>query len=421
MVGTGTHTLQAMCVAGAACGLALVLGLLPGPAALVAWALYLSVVSAGQVFLGFQWDALLLESGLLALLVAPWRRRIGRDDPGAVGLAPLWCLVFKVHVLSGWVKLASGDPTWRDLTALQYHYWTTCLPVWVGWYAAQLPSLVQRGCVLVMFLIELLAPWAIFGPRRLRHAAAGAMIALQVGIAATGNYGFFNLLTIALCLTLLDDAALGHWLPLRPAEGAPRPRGGAPRLVRLAAMLPVVVLTLLPMAARMIGPDALPVFARTALEVVAPFRSLNAYGLFADMTTIRPEIVIEGSDDGSTWRAYEFRWKPGDPARRPEFVEPYMPRLDWQMWFAALQGYERTHWFEQFLARLLTGAPAVTGLLATVPFADHPPRYVRAQLYRYEFSTPTERRQGLWWRRELVAPYAPPMEASPRRAPSAGN
>jgi hypothetical protein len=316
--------------------------------------------------------------------------------------------VFKLQVLSGWVKLASGDPTWRDLTALEYHYWTTCLPVWVGWYAAQLPPWVQRGSVAAMFVIELLVPFAILGPRRLRHAAAAAMVALQIGIAATGNYGFFNLLTIALCLTLFDDAAFARWLPVARDDGPTPPRRAGRRLVTLTTAALLAGLVLLPMAARMGRGGVLPTPARTLLDALAPLRSFNAYGLFADMTTIRPEIVVEGSADASTWQPYEFRWKPGDPARRPEFVQPYMPRLDWQMWFAALQGYERTYWFDAFLERLLEGAPAVTALLADAPAGDRAPRYVRAVLYRYEFATPVERRRGLWWRRELIGLYAPP-------------
>ncbi|HWP67440.1 MAG TPA: lipase maturation factor family protein [Candidatus Limnocylindria bacterium] len=406
LVGADARTLQLLCAAGVACGLALLAGVLPGPAALAAWALYLSLVGVGQVFLAFQWDALLLESGLLALLIAPWRLRPPAWNPSAVGLLPLWCLVAKLHLLSGWVKLASGDPTWWNLTALHYHYWTTCLPVWVGWYAAKLPDLVQRASVLVMFAIELGAPFAILGPRRLRHAAAAAMIALQLAIAVTGNYGFFNLLTIALCATLFDDAALARVLPFVRAPVARRP--SAPRrLLAAAAAAAACGLVLLPLAARVVLPEALARPALHALEALAPLHSVNAYGLFANMTTVRPEIVVEGSDDGVHWRPYEFRWKPGDPHRRPGFVQPHMPRLDWQMWFAALQGYQRTYWFGPFLDRLLDGSPAVTRLLGEQPFPGSRPRYVRAVLYRYEFASPAERRAGLWWRREPIGMYTP--------------
>jgi hypothetical protein len=407
LVGADTRTLQVLSAAGFACGALLVLDRLPGPAALAAWLLYLSVAAAGQVFLGFQWDALLLEAGILALAVAPWRMGRGLHRTSVVPLLPLWCLVLKLHVLSGWVKLAGGDPTWRDLTALGYHYWTTCLPVWVGWYVAQLPDAVHRASVVVMLAIELVVPFGILGPRRVRHVAACLMIALQLGIAATGNYGFFNLLTIALCATLLDDDALGRLLPRRLHPDDPGRPGPLGRAVRSGVAAVLATLVLLPLAARLVGSAHLPVPARAVLEAVDPLRSFNGYGLFANMTTERPEIVLEASDDGEAWEAYEFRWKPGDPARRPPFVPLHMPRLDWQMWFAALAGYDRTYWFPALLRRLLEGAPDVAGLLAHVPADGRPPRYVRALAYDYTFASPAEHARGLWWHRELLGPYSP--------------
>jgi hypothetical protein len=385
----------------------LLLDRLPGLAALFAWLLYLSLATAGQVFLGFQWDGLLLEAGILALAVAPWRLRGGLYRTSVVPLLPIWLLVLKLHVLSGWVKLAGGDPTWRDLTALEYHYWTTCLPVWLGWYVAQRPDVLHRASVVVMLTVELVVPFGIFGPRRIRHAAAWLMIALQVGIAATGNYGFFNLLTIALCASLLDDDALGRFLSRRPRPDDPGSPAQVARALGIAVAAVLATLVLLPLLARVDGGARMPAPARALLEAMDPLRSFNGYGLFANMTTERPEIVIEGSDDGESWQAYEFPWKPGDPARRPPFLPLHMPRLDWQMWFAALQGYERTYWFPALLRRLLEGAPDVTALFARVPFAGHPPRYVRALVYDYEFASPAEHARGLWWHRELLGPYSP--------------
>jgi hypothetical protein len=399
LVGAHTAMLQALATLGATCGLALLVDRLPVVAALTAWISYASLMAAGQVFLGFQWDALLLETGLLALAVAPQRWRAAGS---AWTLVPLWCLVFKLHVLSGWVKLASHDPTWRDLTALTYHYWTTCLPVWTGWYAAQLPVAIQRASVACMFAVELAVPFAIWGPRRLRHLAAAAMIALQLAIAATGNYGFFNLLTIVLCLTLLDDAMCPGWWP---GHAAPAPSRSLPRAT-VAVLLSTLVL--LPMLSVVSDGRGVPSAATAVLDTLAPLRSFNTYGLFARMTTHRPEIVVEASDDGATWRALEFRWKPGALDRRPAFVAPYMPRLDWQMWFAALQGYQQTPWFDAFLGRLLEGRPDVTGLLAPSAAREPPPRWVRAVLYSYRFATPAERARGIWWRRERVGLYAPP-------------
>ena len=407
VVGADTTTLQVLSAAGVVCGCLLLLDRIPGLAASSAWLLYLSVATAGQVFLAFQWDALLLEAGILALAVAPWRTRAGLHRTSVVPLLPIWLLVLKLHLLSGWVKLAGGDPTWRDLTALEYHYWTTCLPVWLGWYVAQLPDVVHRASVVVMLAAELIVPFGLFGPRRVRHAAAWTMIALQVGIAATGNYGFFNLLTIALCVTLLDDDALGRLLSRRPRPDDPGRPGPIARGLGLAVAAVLATLVLLPLVARIGGGARLPVAARAVLEALDPLRSFNGYGLFANMTTERPEIVIEGSDDGESWQAYEFRWKPGDPARRPPFLLLHMPRLDWQMWFAALQGYERSYWFPALLRRLLEGAPDVTQLLAHVPFSGRPPRYVRALAYDYQFASPAEHARGLWWHRDLLGPYSP--------------
>jgi hypothetical protein len=147
---------------------------------------------------------------------------------------------------------------------------------------------------------------------------------------------------------------------------------------------------------------------RVAYIYAQPFRLVNPYGLFAVMTTKRDEIVIEGSDDGRVWRTYEFRFKPGDVGRRPPLVAPHMPRLDWQMWFAALDDWRGEDWLLYFCLRLLQGSPPVSALMAHDPFAGRAPREVRTLLYRYRFTTGAEQRAtGAWWHRELVAPYAP--------------
>jgi len=131
------------------------------------------------------------------------------------------------------------------------------------------------------------------------------------------------------------------------------------------------------------------------------------------MTTERREIVVEGSDDGVTWKAYAFKWKPCDITRRPAFCEPHMPRLDWQMWFAALSSYEYQPWFVNFLIRLQDGSPPVLALLETNPFPDHPPRQIRAIVYDYRFTTLAERRAtGAWWKRRLLGLYCPVLSRS---------
>jgi hypothetical protein len=240
-------------------------------------------------------------------------------------------------------------------------------------------------------------------------AAFLSFIVLQVLIAATGNYGFFNLLTIALCVLLLDDSVwpgrFRRWRERKRASG-----GGVrwpPVLVGSVAALLLLLSIVQTFSPRRVG-GGWPQPLRALERAAAPLRLVGNYGLFAVMTTTRPEIIVEGSDDGSTWRPYEFRWKPGDPSRAPSFVEPYQPRLDWQMWFAALGSARSNPWFVAFVWRLLHGSSDVTALLGRDPFADHAPRYVRAVLYRYRFTDLAERRTtGRWWRRERQGLYLP--------------
>jgi len=309
---------------------------------------------------------------------------------------------------SGFVKLASGDPAWRNLTALTFHYWTQPLPPWTAWFVSHLPVSFHRLSCLVMFAVELGAPFLIVAPRRLRLFACAAMAGLQVIIAVTGNYAFFNMLTLALCVLLLDDAAFPAKIRERAARDPRAARGRWPRWI----LAPVLALVLLVSAVLFAGtlrwrvpwPAPLVSLARAAI----PFESVGTYGLFMVMTTSRPEIIIEGSDDGASWLAYEFRWKPGDVTRKPRFVAPHQPRLDWQMWFAALGTYEENPWLVNFLVRLLQGAPEVERLLRRNPFPNQPPRYVRAVLYEYRFTDAAARRAtGAWWQRQEKGLYSP--------------
>ena len=422
----GGRALDVVCALGVIGAVLLVAGVWPGGVMLCLWVLYLSLVAAGRDFLSFQWDVLLLEAGFLAIFLGPWRLWSGRLAPAAppaLALFLLWWLVFRLTFQSGVVKLSWGDPTWRGLTALDYHFYTQPLPTWTAWYMHQLPAWLKKLEVVATFGLEIAVPLLFFGPRSLRLLAVAGTVFFQMAIFATGNYNFFNLLTIALVLLLVDDAAWRALLPdtLLARLPAPFPTGAAtPGVVRMGLTVLVAAVFLVRGALRLWDscfPRTLPPAPLRRLNAwIEPFRSLNGYGLFRVMTTSRPEIIVEGSDDGALWRAYEFKYKPGDVARRPGFVEPHQPRLDWQMWFAALGSYESTAWFHAFLARLLEGTPEVLGLLAANPFPDHPPRYVRALLYDYRFTTPAERRasrgvrgegRGAGWTRTLAGLYSP--------------
>jgi hypothetical protein len=384
------------------------------------WAFYLSLVSVGQIFFDFQWDALLLESTLVAIFLVPWtlRRTQNGYDPAGLARYLAWWLLFRLMFLSGTVKLTSGDPTWRHLTALNFHYQTQPLPTPVAWFAQQLPGWFQVGSCALMFVVELAAPLCFIAPRRIRHVGALALIALQLLIAASGNYAFFNLLSIGLCLTCLDDDwwRARHWGVGYTGSGngagrAARTQVRATALRWFAAFS--VGVTFFESAAAVSPGAANSPLVRLVANGVGPLRSFNDYGLFAVMTVERPELVIEGSDDGHDWREYSLPYKPGDLSRRPPWVAPHQPRLDWQLWFAALSPPESNHWVGTLCEKLLTGNPAVIGLFSQNPFPDHPPRYLRVVRYRYEFTGRAERqRTGNWWRRTPIDFYIPPVALS---------
>jgi hypothetical protein len=315
------------------------------------------------------------------------------------------------------VKLLSGDPNWWNLSALTYHFFTQPLPTPLAWYAAHLPPPVLRVATASLFFVELILPFLIFCPRRLRFCAAFGILLLQSCILLTGNYNWFNLQTVLLCLLLFDDAALRKCLPQRLVRLLSR-RVRQPSSNSVTVMVGVwglvlVFLSLVEMDLRFGGSP--PIALREMDQLIEPLRMVSSYGLFSVMTTERNEIIIEGSDDGAVWREYEFRYKPGDVSRRPPWNIPHQPRLDWQMWFAALDDPRRLNWFPHFLERLLQNEPTVTALLQKNPFADKAPQYIRAQFYDYTFSSGEEMRQGLWWQRRSVGLYFPVVRLTESR------
>ncbi|MDE0689310.1 MAG: lipase maturation factor family protein [Candidatus Poribacteria bacterium] len=401
--------LNLLCAGGVLLSFVLIAGFVPSFALIGLWTFYLSLVSVGQVFLSFQWDVLLLEAGFLAIFFAPLQLRERFTRALQPSTAFLWLfrwLLFRLMFASGFVKLAS-DEVWRNLTALNFHYETQPLPTWFGWYAHQLPEAFQKASVIGMFATELVVPFLIFAPRRLRTLGCIGLVGLQVLIILTGNYCFFNLLTIALCLLLIDDAT---WKGLLPRRLMPTIRFVEQPLHRYGRAGIAIVATLLFLLSGIrFGGQLFREIRFPDVAWITPFRSVNTYGLFADMTESRPEIIVEGSNDRIEWKTYPFRWKPGDLATAPKWVAPHQPRLDWQMWFAALQGsYQRTPWFLNFMGALLQGKPEVLQLLTEDPFPDKPPRYIRATLYEYRFTDlATKRSEGTWWHREWKRIYCP--------------
>src|SRR5258708_18838856 len=403
-----------LCGAGAVLSVLVVVDVLTAPALIALWALYLSLFYAGQDFMAFQWDILLIETGFLAIFFAPWHilPRLSRQSvPSIMVLWLLRLLLFRLMFESGVVKLNSGDPTWRDLTATTYHYFTQPLPTPLAWYAHQLPLPVHKIEVLGTFFVELLVPFLIFLPRRFRLIAAVLIVAQQTIIFLTGNYTFFNLLTTVLCVPLLDDRVLQRVVPQRIAQPmlrdapltpspfpprkrrergvipasdpvSPRSSTNVPILRRvIIVVVAVVILTLnFDQFANLIAPFSSPPFVSSLVNQLDPLHIVSGYGLFATMTTSREEIIIEGSNDGKTWQPYSFKYKPGDPARSPVYVAPYQPRLDWQMWFAALEPGP-PQGFLGLVLRLLQGSPDVLALMCDNPCPPPPPPHTRAHLH----------------------------------------
>lgn len=457
-LGASDQLLHAVCWGGLLLSAVLLAGILPGYCAALLWAFYLSLTVASQVFLGYQWDSLLLETGFLAILIAPWGLLLSRagDRPWWFSIWLVRWLAFRLMFRSAVVKLASLDPTWRAWTALESHYQTQPIPTWTSWYIHQMPPWFHSLSVGFMFYAELIAPFFIFGPRPLRVAGFTSLVLLQVLIAATGNYGFFNLLSVVICLCILDDRdfewliglfprlnVLGRFRGAEPPAAAVTPADrtepgppsipkrlfGQPAPERAPAGAGASVTDrpwLWPrrLVVGFVGAIILTITASQTIETIwpeapipselvmldqwaEPFRSTNGYGLFAVMTTKRPEIIVEGSDDGASWKPYRFRWKPCELDRAPRFSFPHLPRLDWQMWFAALAGdCQAVPWFIRFEQKLLEGSPEVLGLLRENPFPDRPPRYLRARLYLYRFTT---RGSADWWSRGDDGFFCPPL------------
>jgi lipase maturation factor 1 len=402
---------------GVALSALLLIGFAPMPILALVWILYLSLFTVGRIFLGYQWDVLLLETGFLAIFLAPLE--MSPHFPPRTGSSPiilwlLWWLLFRLMFSSGMVKLNSGDRAWRNFTALCVHYETQPLPTPMAWHAYQLPIRFHKFATIVLFAIELGAAFLIIGPQCAKNVAACLFIFLMILIELTGNYAFFNLLAVALSVLLLDDKTLStifRWLSI---EASPTGRVPCPAFINwiaLAVAILILALSLLP-AVRLFQMQASwPGWLENFFERFEPFRLVNSYGLFSVMTIERPEIVVEGSDDANTWHAYEFKWKPGDVKLAPRFVAPHQPRLDWQMWFAALGYYHNHPWVHSFLIRLLEGSTDALSLLKHNPFPNKPPRYVRCVIYDYRFTNRGERRATkAYWKAERRGVYCPILE-----------
>jgi hypothetical protein len=432
---SSSHALMALSWIGIVASLLLVANLWPRAMLIVCFLCFLSFTSAAQDFSGYQSDGMLLEAGFLSLFIAPkgllpgWGLR-------SLPIRAAWLLLlwewFRIYFESGLVKLLSADPTWRNLTAMYEYYQNGPLPTWIGWYLQHLPHWFHIGTAGLTLAMELVLVFMALLPGRWRIACFFIVTAWQAGVILTANYAVLNYLALVLAVLLLNDQYLSRFVPLRWRRGLDRtalvpteeadsledaPQSIDQRLLfhaggMLAAVTAVFLVwffyaTLVPLARMAWASSPLPTQPVVALE---PFRIANEYGLFAVMTPHRYEIEFQGSNDGTTWTAYPFRYKPQSLTERPGIYAPYQPRFDWNLWFVSLGTWTDYPIVPRTEESLLTNDKDVLGLFAGNPFSSAPPRYVRAVLWQYWFSSLAEKRtQGVWWRRELLGTYAPTL------------
>lgn len=393
--------LKLVCYLGMWAASLLLLNVFTRSSLIICYALYLSVVEVGQDFTHFQWDIYLLEIGFLAIFLS-W-------GSGIIVLLFRWLLA-RFMFMGGVVKIASGDTTWANLSALSFHFETQPLPSPVAYYAHHLPMGFHKLCVGGVFFIELLVPFFVFLTRPFRIFACYAFVILQSAIILTGNYTFFNLVTILLCLFLLEDRDLKTLFPDSLIALIQQKKAVPGFIANTCAGLWASIVMLICATQIWLYHVNMPTFEplKILLRTTSSFSLVNNYGPFAVMTTTRKEIIVQGSNDAQHWRDYQFKYKPGKLEGELGWNIPHQPRLDWQMWFAALGPPRKGSWFDSFLNKLLQGSPPVLSLLNENPFPDQPPVYIRALLYRYSYTSHEQRdNNGEIWQRQQGHVYWP--------------
>jgi lipase maturation factor 1 len=394
----------------------------------VCFVCFLSFVTAAQDFSGYQSDGMLLEAGFIALFFAPgglWPGLAAAHPPSRVSLWLLRWEWFRIYFESGLVKLLSGDPEWRHLTAMDEYYQNSPLPTWIGWYVQHLPHWFQAATVVLTLAMELVLVFMLFFPRRVRLICFLIVTPWEIVVILTGNYAFLNYIVLALGFLLLDDVHLRQAFPkrFRPTleTGVPtETQAGAGALRRGFHIAGVAVSALLlswvgyNTTAELVDIGGSHFLPLQPVALLDPFRISNQYGLFAVMTRGRYEIEFQGSNDGQNWVPYPFTHKPQALNERPGIYAPYQPRFDWNLWFASLGDWQQNDIVPFTEERLLENDPAVIGLFRNNPFANTPPKQVRAVLWQYWFTSMAEKRQtGDWWKRTFLGLYAPAIERAP--------
>jgi hypothetical protein len=425
--------LMLICWLGVAASVLVVMNLWPRGALFVSFVCFLSFIAAAQDFASYQSDGMLLEAGFISLFFAPPGLRPGfgaSHPPSRASLFLLRWEWFRIYFESGVVKLASGDYSWRHLTAMDDYYQNGPLPTWVGYYVQHLPHWFHAATALMTLIAELGLVFMLFLPRRWKIICFCIVTPFQIGIIITANYTFLNYLVLCLGFLLLDDKLLRRFVPQnwrtdlervpvqhqeQPDQPKPFPRLAPLRWLRIAGAVLAAWCLMLVFYVTTTGLlSILPIgnpFPESPARLLEPFRIANRYGLFAVMTHQRYEIEFQGSNDGKTWTPYPFRYKPQDPYKAPGIYAPYQPRFEWNLWFASLEDWRNNKWVVRTEERLLRNQPDVLALFSSNPFGAASPQKMRVVIWQYWFTTLDEkRRTGAWWNRRLLGEYAPGIE-----------
>jgi len=371
----------------------------------VLWALYMSYVHIGQLFYGYGWEIQMIETGLLAAFLVPLLD--GRSFPKRpTPIAVIWLfrwLLFRVEMGTSLIKWRA-DGCWKTLTCLYYHFETNPIPNPLSPWFHFLPKPILQFGGLFTFFAQFIPPWFFFGPRMLRIIAGLLTLLMQALITVSGNYSFFNWLTILPIFSLFDDAFLERFLPKRLAENAKKADTTAEQHKwheGLAwAFFVVTLLLSIPVVRNLASPNQ-------AMNVAFnPWDIVNSYGAFGSVNEERYELIIEGFD-GHEWKEYNFIGKPGPVDRPLRQIAPYQPRIDWQIWFAAMSTPANEPWLIHFVWMLLKNDPLATGLLADNPFPDAAPQKIRIEYYRYKLNKPWSGKPV--WSRQLIGIWLPPL------------
>ena len=413
--GNSDHAMTLVAWTGVALSLVVLAGYANAIMLALLWAMYMSIVHVGQIWYGYGWETQLLETGFLSIFLCPLLdpRPFPRQAPPILVLWLFRWLGFRIMIGAGLIKLR-GDSCWRDLTCMYYHYETQPIPSPISRYLHFAPHWFHNVETAWNHFIELVVPWFSFGSRLARHIAGILLISFQILLIISGNLSFLNYVTIIPFLACLDDS---FWRRLLPAAIVRRCQQ-VPADLELSKLRHGVAIALTALVAWLsMAPITNLVSNRQVMNTsFDPLDLVNSYGAFGVVGRERDEIIFEGTDDtvigaDTKWNEYEFKAKPGNPDRAPPFIAPYQPRIDWQIWFAAMASPADYPWTFHFVWKLLHNDAGTLSLLANNPFPNAPPRYIRARLYRYRFAPLGSNSR---WTREPIGEWLPALSTDDR-------